>query len=59
MYRSFPWKIPAVSANEFWQFTGILLLARLEGVQGSSLWKQNGMSEGYKNGVDVEKVLWH
>ena len=56
-YWSFVQKIPAVTANEFWQFSGILLLARLEGVQGSSLWKQKGRSEGYKNGVDVENSV--
>ena len=56
-YRSSYRKIHAVSANEFWQFSGILLLARLEGVQGSSLWKQNGKSEGYKKGVDVENSI--
>ena len=56
-YRSFPPKIPAVTPNEFWQFSGILLLACLEGVQDSSLWKLKGRSEGYKNGVDVENSV--
>jgi hypothetical protein len=33
-YRYRYQKVPLVTANEFWQFVGILLLARLEGAQG-------------------------
>ena len=47
--------IQEVTPHEFFKFFGILLIARIEGVPGGNLWKNDGRTEGYKKIPCLEK----
>ena len=51
-------KIPYVSFREFGIFLGILIVARLEGKKGSSMWKGNpDDGEGYRSQLDMSQFM--
>ena len=49
-------KVHMVSQNEFWKFFGLMLVARLEGIPGGDLWKNNGLTEGYRNLPNIGRM---
>ena len=48
-------KIHRASQKEFWVFFGILLIARIEGVQGGELWRNKGRTEGYRQLPNLDR----
>ena len=46
-------RVLPISLREFGHFLGVLLIARLEGKDGSALWQSNSEEEGYRSHLDM------